>query len=45
MTYYIWPDGTYCLEDEYNPYDYAMHGDDFEIAEFESEDELWEFIS
>lgn len=44
MTYYIWPDGVYCLADEYNCYDYGYKSDDFEIAHFDSEDALLDYI-
>lgn len=29
----IWPDGTYCWGDEYDPADFAHMSDDYEIAD------------
>ncbi|KPH63565.1 hypothetical protein ADT71_13055 [Novosphingobium sp. ST904] len=29
----IWPDGTYCRGDEYDPADFAHMSDDYEIAD------------
>ncbi|WP_156029188.1 hypothetical protein [Sphingobium sp. DC-2] len=31
----IWPDGTWCWGDEYDPADYAHMSDDFEVADMD----------
>ena len=31
----VWPDGTWCWQDEYCPADYASMSDDFEIIDMD----------